>query len=388
MVPIERAARFIRGAMDILLGRVADGTDVPAWCSARGWDGWLAALSDEDLARFEEQGLHAVPGMPRDLAAFLDEVADLTTLAALPFTRVRQPRMHRASEVKQLQVRAFVNTCLAFLRPPARVVDVGSGHGHLTRALADAWDAEALGVEWNPDRVEGARVLTEDARVKFAVVNALEGIPPMRWDDLVVGLHACGALGDALVEAAVRDTVDAALLACCPQKVPGTARRGLHPLVPEIPKDVLGLANVSPRVRGVEESLEVDRAARLARLAVRHLLRLRGVSVTTGEEMRALNRRASRQGVASLAARVCQARNLAPPTERELAKASLQATRAFAWMRRMDLPRASLGRALEVMIALDRAWLLENAGFEVTVGTVMDASVSPRNIMVLASGGG
>ena len=53
-------------------------------------------------------------------------------------------------------------------------------------------------------------------------------------------------------------------------------------------------------------------------------------------------------------------------------------------MRRFALPRALLGRVLEVYVLLDRACYLEAHGFEVEVGVVFAAAVSARNLALLA----
>ena len=53
-----------------------------------------------------------------------------------------------------------------------------------------------------------------------------------------------------------------------------------------------------------------------------------------------------------------------------------------------DLPAEPAGlrfrRALEVWLVMDLALGLEEAGFEVAVGTFCDRALTPRNLMVLA----
>lgn len=122
-----------------------------------------------------------------------------------------------------------------------RVVDVGCGVGHLTRALAAKLGARGLGLELDPTRVAAAHALTvagSNARLRpnqsssstrhrgrampsaagTAAAPPLGGPPPLdvrfevcdaaapgevagrlRGGDLVAGLHPCGALGEALV---------------------------------------------------------------------------------------------------------------------------------------------------------------------------------------------
>jgi len=213
---LAACATILRGAMDILTGRIT-GDGVPAWCETRGWQDWLLALDDAALGRFETEGLRAVPGMPPSLGAFLEGIGSATALPSFPASAAEEA-IHHAGARKRQQIAAFVAACAPLATQVRRVVDLGSGHGHLTRALADAWQARALGLEWNAQSVDSAARLTRNARVDFVEANLLQATPQLSEGDVVVGLHACGALGDVLVEAARHHRVHAALVACCPQK--------------------------------------------------------------------------------------------------------------------------------------------------------------------------
>jgi hypothetical protein len=58
--------------------------------------------------------------------------------------------------------------------------------------------------------------------------------------------------------------------------------------------------------------------------------------------------------------------------------------RRRAEVRRLELVRHAFRRPLEVWLVLDLALGLEEAGFEVAVGTFCDRALTPRNLMVLA----
>jgi hypothetical protein len=136
---------------------------------------------------------------------------------------------------------------------------------------------------------------------------------------------------------------------------------------------------------GVETSLAATLAAREARHALALLLARRGLVVAPGEEMRGLNRRRARRGLAEIAPAALALRDEPPPTAAELAAASADARRDYARMRRLSLPRALLARLCEVALVLDRAAALVEAGHAARVGVAFDVAVSPRNLLLAAS---
>ncbi|HLM73841.1 MAG TPA: methyltransferase, partial [Polyangiaceae bacterium] len=142
---------------------------------------------------------------------------------------------------------------------------------------------------------------------------------------------------------------------------------------------------LTARAVGVERSLSDTNRAREHRLALRLLLRSRGALVDHGEELRGINRRRALAGLEGIAERALAMRGLEPATSDELARAAAEAKLRFARMRRWNLPRSMLARLIEVTVSLDRAAILEEHGLAVAVMTLVDPSVTARNIIVLAS---
>lgn len=342
---------------DVVEGRVLEAT-APAWCVERCWDAFLGGLDDAALERCERGDLE---GAPADLRALAREASRAPDVAPLPLLG--------ASPRKRAQVAALVELCRG--RAPARVVDVGAGRGHLTRALAAALGVPAVGLEREATRVERARELGGEFEAVAVTADTLAFEP----GDLAVALHACGALGDDVVRAAARDRADLVLVACCPQKVPTDERAPLSRGGPRLRRDVLGLANAP----GSEPVFE----ARAVRVAARALLRARGVEVALGDEARGVPRTAWRtaEGAQVALAR----RGLPPATAAELDEALRRAREHLARVRRWSLPRRLLGVALEEALALDRACALEEAGARAEVLTLFAPSVSPRNTGVTAA---
>jgi hypothetical protein len=363
------------------------------WAQARGWHEYLLGLSEAGLEQADTNGiaewfagdtdcppsLHALAERTLEVTTGLPTPRAPTPTAALPFTNAR----------KQAQVAVLLELLREGFPQLSEIVDVGAGRGQLTTQAASTLAVPALGLERDPERVAVARILAGDVSVRFVTADVLSAEQPLLAlpalpHRVLMALHGCGQLGDTLVTAAVAKKASVLLLGCCPQKIRGPQRDGLVPGGPAFPREVLGLANVLARKRGVEGDLRDALAMKEARLALRDLLAMRDVQVAAGEEMRGVNRRKPNAGLAALAAAVCQARALPPPTPDEIVVASRRAHAHYLAQRRLMLPRSMLGRPLEIFIALDRALYLQRHGYRVVVLELFPATISPRNLAVLA----
>jgi hypothetical protein len=402
---LGRAIALLREASDVLEERVAS-ADVPAWCARRGWEGALLGMSDEELRACEAEGLavraEAMAGLPAslvELAREVREVTELPPLASAPWSG-DEGRSVRARKAPQLA--RLLGAVDAMARHAHRIVDVGSGSGHFTRLAAGVFEREALGMERDPARVAAAEARVASVRsageapeggagrgeqARFVEIDLGRDVLALAEGDLAVGLHACGALGDRLIEAAARAGCDAALVSCCLQKIPGEERAPLSRAAAGLllRRETLGLSNLTSQAQGVETSIEATMAAREARHALNALLRSRGVDLPLGEEMRRINRRRAHHGLAAIAGPALALRGLAPASEEELHAHEAAARRDFGVVRRLSLPRNMLARVVEMAVVLDRAAALAESGHHVRVATVFDRAVTPRNIGLFAS---
>jgi SAM-dependent methyltransferase len=385
------ASRLLADVRDIVDER-PDGASPPGWCERRGWTRFLAGLTDDDVLSAERDGLAAhlatLPETPDDLRALARAVTHWTALRTADAASTEAVDRRRASPRKRVQVAAFAGLVERLGGTAARVVDIGSGHGHLTRHLARALGVEAEGWERDPARVAVAAALAGDGGARFVTIDARDAAAALRRTDLVVGLHACGALGDHAVRAAGAAGASVAIIGCCLQKrdgdraalaVPG----GVSAASLTIGRAVLGLGNACDGEEGVEEALAVRAASRVNRMALRAALLAAGLSVEVGEEMRGVNRRRATGTLADLVDCACAARGVAAPSAAAVAAAGLSAAAAYEALRRWALPRAMLARLVEVWVALDRAAWLRGRGYTTEVLVAFDATVSPRNVAVL-----
>jgi len=396
----ESAARLVAEHRDVLDARPGEEDDAPAALVTRAWAPFLSSLDDTQLEALEIGGHDAAwpDGAPSSLAALALRARELCAIAPLslepgllgPARRQEKPR-------KRAQIDAFARLVLPLAKGATRVVDVGSGHGHLTREIAERLSLPVVGLERDTALATRARALTAVAAASpsFAVTDVLRDGLPLEAGDCVIGLHACGELGDAMVESAVRSRASIALVGCCLQKRRALSRRPLCPAPSgeasldaalDLPRDLLGLSNLTARDDGVEATRAENLAGRERRLALHRLLSGDGSApLRLGAEIEGLNRRAAQADLASLVRRAFVLRGRPAPSAEAIEHAASWARAHHARQRRLSLPRAMLARVLEVMVLFDRARYLEERGFDVAFGTLFPAAVSARNLALVAT---
>lgn len=397
----DEAARLVADSRDVLDARPGDGAAVPEALVTRGWASFLASLDDPAVDALEIDGHHASwpAGAPASLVRLLERARSVCAVPSLVTSPTPTEDTHarasirpsRRSETprKRAQIEAFARVILPLAAGAARVVDVGSGHGHLTRELAERIALPVVGLERDLVLADRARALASSTSTSFAVTDVLAEGLPLAPGDCVIGLHACGELGDAMVESAARHGASVALVGCCLQKRRSSSRRPLcsapeHGEALDLPKALLGLSNLTARDDGVEATRAENLAGRERRLALHRLLSAHDTSLRAFAEIDGLNRRAAQRDLGALVARAFALRGLEPPSAAAIDDAARWARGHHAQVRRLSLPRHLLARVLEVFVLLDRARHLEERGYDVTAGTLFPVEASARNLALLA----
>jgi len=417
---LDEALAILRPAMDIVTERPGD-ERTPEWVSARGWTEALLALSDEELHAAERapaawlaaHGSGSLKELARRSEAFVagyrftpatrlhvgDALEFFPSSQSAPASVNTERTQERPSGVevradgetsaasgrrprhvkarKQAQIDAFV-AAASGLSAVERVVDLGSGHGHLTRALAPL--AAAVGVEREPERAARARALGGE------FIHGDGAAAQLRAGDLAVGLHPCGALGDALVRRAREAGAQVLMVSCCYQKTPSD-RRWLAERAGgfTVPREALGLANLSPVSFPGSGTLGDKRRWRSTRLALRLALEARGLRLSPGDEARGVTKERFARGLRAAAERAFERRELLLPSDAELADAEARARAVHGRIARFALPRHALARVLELAIVLDRAVHLAEGGMRARVTPLFGLATSPRNLAVVAT---
>ncbi len=387
-----RALAFLEEYADVVAGRVV-AVSPPPFVEGRGWATFLSGLSPLDLERAETDAaafLQNAGGAPRSLRSFAAMASEVSRLERLGSEERFVPVRERfVKDRKSGQIEALVGILSGLAAEVGRVVDVGSGMGHLSRIASERWQRGALGLDWNERLLASATALAAGTRAEYRVIDALDGPLPLRKEDLVLGLHACGEVTDVALKAAGAVGARVAFVSCCLQKVRSGERRALSRLGADhnfvLSREVLGLSNLLGRAEGIEVAQAISLEAREARHALRLMLEARGVATLPGEEMRGVNRRRARRGLPTLAREVFAARGLVSPSDAELTRFEGTARVEFARMRRWAVPRTLVARAIECVVALDRAAFLEENGYSVRVVEAFSTALSPRNVALVGA---
>jgi Methyltransferase domain len=395
----EAAARLVAENRDLIEGRPgASGGSPPHALVSRGWDSFLLSLDDEELADIETRGHDArwsarTPSGLRSLSERARDVCALPALAASNASGPAGPARRGQTPRKHAQIDAFARLVLPLAPHATRVLDVGSGHGHLTREIAGRIGLPVVGLERDVTIARRAQVLSSNgssASPTFAVTDVLRDGLALSAGDCVVGLHACGELGDTMVTTVARSPgVALALVGCCAQKRRQASRAPLCDAQRlsdrlDLPRALLGLSNLAARDEGIEASRADNLAARERRLALNRLLSEGRGALRLGAEIEGLNRRTAHRHLSVLVARAFAIRGRPTPSRKAIDEAAGWARAEHARARRLSVPRALLARVLEVYVLLDRAAYLERHGFAVELGTLFPVSVSPRNLALVA----
>ncbi|ATB33614.1 methyltransferase [Melittangium boletus] len=364
-------------------------------------DSWLSYAESLDEAGERRLDEGALPGAPPQSLQSL--LLALHALTELPWHQgVQRLAVADAQGLNAKKIHE-VERVLALLEPRTRTirqaVDIGGGMGHLARLCVKSFnwtfhsiDRDAALQEKGRDWLRRARTLPRD-KLCFIHTSVEDGPQPAidplfsGRESASMGLHTCGPL--ALTQ--IRKSQDAGLLlnfGCCYDKL-DAAR--------DLPVSRFGEAHRLPftrhalflATRGRRDKTEAEFALMKRvygqRFALDLLLRRRFPErgfVRAGDAPKALYAESfavyARDRLDRLGLDVGM-------TEAELnsfeASVRSETRRIFL----CHLLRDRFARALEVVILLDRAILLEEMGFQVELLQVFDPRLSPRNIALIAS---
>lgn len=288
----------------------------------------------------------------------------------------RPPRGVRGR--KWAQVHAFGAVALELPRP-RRWLEWCSGKGHLVRALVRTTGVPGVGLERDPALCASG---TELGDVAFLEADALH---PAAGDQLepgtaAVGLHACGALSDALVRAAAARDVAVLVAPCCPHK-----RRGPYTAMSEAGRSVgltLEKGSLLLAVSG-----EVVGGARIRRLRRRSLVWRAAFSAAIGRvyhPLPSLRDAALGGDFRAFVERSAARDGLTLPTGWAPDAALAEGARRVLRARADGLVRAPFRAALELFTVLDRAAYLQERGRAADVLRFCARATTPRNLLVRA----
>lgn len=286
---------------------------------------------------------------------------------------------------KRLQTGAFT---AALLPLKTSLFDWCSGSGHLARTLAVHTSDKITGLEWNQDLVNKGNQLAAKAGVAVLLeeqdVLNLQGTWPKQKHG--VALHACGDLHRQLLKKSVQNQLPRLSLSPCCYHL-GSAKNW-QPLAEQAkPSQLLNLP-LSSLSLAVQETVTAPKRVTRQREA------LNAWRLGFDGLQRQVRQQDEYLPLASCSPKILQAGFKAFCQKAAASQGfTLPATTDYlAWeaygkirleeVKRYELVRHLFRRPLEVWLILDYLLFLEEAGYQVKLGTFCERELTPRNLLL------
>ena len=357
-------------------------------------ESWLLSRSSEEVARIEAGD--AISGQPALFTTLLEQkqrligVCDGVGSGVDPAGRMPSVRLRKSA-----QIAALTKLSAPLVDGPGleHVIDWCSGKGHLGRSIGAVTDTGLILVERDAALCKDGERLAAEAGLACRVLNLdvlkedMSLSLPSRG--LLVGLHACGSLGERLLNVAV-DTAQSSVVyaPCCYHR--GYMEGPYTPLSTRARDLELGLIWSDLRLPTLDEAVASPRKRvrrhreQAWRLAVDALVR-----EATGRDVYTPLGPAPKAWLAGsfgeFARRLTSRAALPLPTTW-----SADAAQALGWQRAksaraLGALRSVFRRPLELWLVLDRALYLSERGYSVDVVRFCEARITPRNLVIIAS---
>lgn len=373
--------------------------------SLRGYDSaWLAELREHISP---EKALPLTQGMGWDqlrspqLREFHATLLELTRFRkaspAVPFPANPKSWLHIIPKKKHELER--LTPLLAQWSEGKRVVDIGGGQGHLAQTLAHHYGLEVLSLDMDPELQtigeKWQKIKWENSphQVKFRAHQVQRSDETfaalMDTNTITTGLHTCGPLAVAHMEAAVLARASLVNLPCCYHKLAASdcnlsQLAQLRPFAWSI--YALTLAS-GGHYKVTAEDIAFRNQMKRFRYTLHFLLHHEfGIKhqVILGESPREIyfapfsayvREQLGRLGLES------------PWSDQQLEDYLLKACHKelVDQMLAAALMRDAFGRAIEATIILDRVLWLREQGMECEVLEVFDPTLSPRNLVLVGA---
>ncbi|MCU1777950.1 SAM-dependent methyltransferase [Pseudomonas sp. 14P_5.3_Bac1] len=330
---------------------------------------------------------HALPA-PAPFPQLAEQALQLSAVDRLP-TQALGPARHRLNvDVpgrKWQQIEAF-GAALNFTHTPGHWLDWCAGKGHLGRRLLQPGQ-QLTCLEYDPALIASGQALSDHHRLP--VTHRLQDVMAqvaLNPEHTPVALHACGDLHVRLLQlASAAGCKQLALAPCCYnrinadsyQAVSGAARASQL----RLSIDDLGLPLSETVTAGnrVRQQRDISMARRLGFDQLQRQLRGSDDYLPTPS----LPARWLDQPFADYCQALASLKGLSTG-EQDWQALEAQGWRRLAEVRNLELVRGLFRRPLEMWLVLDRALFLLEQGYKVEIGSFCEATLTPRNLMVVA----
>lgn len=351
---------------------------------------WLRqrSLREAEAAHNHPEQLDA-PFPFNALAAEAMALSQTPALASAPLDPV-SPRMSvDVPGRKWQQIEAFASH-LNFRQPPTHWLDWCSGKGHLGRRLTHGGQGLTC-LEYDPALVEAGRQLS--ARLHIEAEHVCQDVmADDTWrrlsnQDTAVALHACGDLHVRLMQLASQvGCPQMAIAPCCYNRIEGSSYQALssegQASALRLSVDDLGLPLSETVTAGARVRRQRDLS--MARRLGFDLLQRTVNGVDQYLSTPSLPTSWLDKSFADYCRELAELKGMPDLGHPDWAALEAAGWERLAQVRNLELLRNLFRRPLELWLVLDRALFLQEKGYRVHVGTFCDASLTPRNLLLLA----
>lgn len=350
---------------------------------------WLYSLSDDAIARYIENG----KALAEALATWIPDANELYRLSQTESLPLAERELPKGLDVgipgrKWQQITAF-NGALPALQLPW--LEWCAGKGHLGRVLAASHRTPVTSLEWQQTLCEEGEAAARQLGLPVNFVHG-DAFSPASEQHIctqqhAVALHACGDLHVSLLQrVAAKQGKAVSISPCCYHLIRDKAYQPLSKLAQQsqlvLSKHDLRLPLQETVTAGqrVRRQRFVEVSFRLGFDSLQRHLRSSDEYMPVPNVQKAL----LNDGFAAFCRWAAEKKNITLPEGVDFDYWQQQGERRFGQVERMELVRQLFRRPLEMWLVYDRACFMEEAGYQVSVGTFCDKPVTPRNIMIHA----
>lgn len=279
--------------------------------------------------------------------------------------------------------------------PTGNIIDIGGGKGHLSAAICYHQSCTSISIDLDEQlQAQGRKRLQKwmpDVLSKIHFIPKKIGrnhpIPPTSKpnDTTLIGLHSCGNLSSQVIQQGIQQGLGKILnFGCCYHHINGDYN--LSKVSQKEPiwfsHEALHLAAHAHRdidKKALEKKIAVKQYRYTLHFYLKDQQKAEFQKVGDGhwdDYQGSFAAYAKKFGSTSLQSITDEALNeyfATPENQRQLQATILG-----------GIIRNTLGRVIELYIVLDRCLLLQEAGYEVSLGTYFNRKISPRNLGIFA----
>ena len=353
---------------------------------------WLDGLSLQEVQRLKSNPEE----LATQLSVYIPQLSELYPLAQLSELEVSIPQFPKGLDSgingrKWQQITKLSTLGVEFHKPENGWLEWCGGKGYLGRVLAATTGKPVTTLEWQQSLCDSGQAYANSHQLNMTFIqgDALSS----QSDELIqekqhaIALHACGDLHINLLTKGIANNIDAITISpCCFHLTQATNYPGLSSLSLQsglaLSKDDLRLPLQETVVAGLrtQHHRELEMYFRLGFKGLQQSLSKSNAYVSIPSIKKSL----LSDGFEAFCDWSAEKKELKLPQDTNYALWLEKGKAAFLVMEKCDLVQHLFKRPLEVWLCLDRALLMEEAGYEVRIGEFCLKEDTPRNIVIQA----